>query len=268
MTDADAAIAAVQAGAAIVRRLFGRSLERIDKGAGDFATTADVQAEYAMSAILRHAYPRDSIVGEETGPSAGDSGRRWLLDPLCGTLNYAARMPVVAVNASLHDGVRFLAAAVANPFGDEVLWTDMSSAFMRSADGDTPLFPNSGSRLVDVNLDPPFPNAGTFRAVYLLADPRFIRSFRPRVVSTSMALAWVATGQRAAYVSDGDPRDSVHFGAGIALCRAAGCVVTDLDGFSWDRRAGGLLVAADAATHSTLLGIVKSQRSRWLRSGA
>jgi myo-inositol-1(or 4)-monophosphatase len=122
----------------------------------------------------------------------------------------------------------------------------------------TDVAPDRRSRLVDVNLDPPFPNAETFRAVHLLGDARFIDVFRPRVVSTSMALAWVATGQRAAYVTDGDPRNSVHFAAGIALCEAAGCVVTDLAGSSWDDGAGGLLVAADAETHAQLLDIVKS----------
>jgi hypothetical protein len=35
---------------------------------------------------------------------------------------------------------------------------------------DTDLAPSADSRLVDVNLDPPFPNAPGFRAVGLLAD--------------------------------------------------------------------------------------------------
>jgi myo-inositol-1(or 4)-monophosphatase len=263
MTDAEVAIAVVEAGATIVRRCFGTSLERVDKGAGDFATSADVGAEHAMLAVLRQARPQDAIVGEETGRSGAlDGGRRWLLDPLCGTLNYAAGMRVAAVNAALHDGTSFLAAAVADPFNHEVYWTDMSSALLRTKGGDATLSPHSRSRLVDLNLDPPFPNARAFRAVDLLADSRFANSFRPRVVSASIALAWVATGQRAAYVTDGDPRGSVHFAAGIALCQAAGCVVTDLGGLQWDRGAGGLLVAGDAETHAQLLGIVKSLRVR------
>jgi hypothetical protein len=43
-------------------------------------------------------------------------------------------------------------------------------------------------------------------------------------------LAWVAAGRRAAYVTEGDLRDSVHFAAGIALCQAAGCIVAGLHG--------------------------------------
>lgn len=40
MKDVEVAIAAAEAGAAVVLRGFGAALERVDKGAGDFATTA------------------------------------------------------------------------------------------------------------------------------------------------------------------------------------------------------------------------------------
>lgn len=137
----------------------------------------------------------------------------------CGTLNYAVRSALVAVNVAQSEG----AAAVVDPFAGEVFYTDGESARTRREGGEARLSPSSATRLVDVNLDPPFPNAPGFRAVDLLAHPRFVADFRPRVVSTSPALAWVAAGKRAAYVTDGtDLCGSVHFAAGIAVCRAAG----------------------------------------------
>src|SRR6187399_2083131 len=42
LTDSAVAVAAVQAGAAVVRARFGTALERLDKGGGDFATGADL----------------------------------------------------------------------------------------------------------------------------------------------------------------------------------------------------------------------------------
>lgn len=119
--------------------------------------------------------------------------------------------------------------------------------------------PASDNRLVDANLDPPFPGAPGFRAVDLLAHPAFVERFRPRVVSTTLALAWVAAGKRAAYVTDGgDLRESVHFAAGIALCRAAGCVVTGVDGAPLGPAGRGLVAAADAETHASLLSMIRS----------
>lgn len=271
LTDTEVASAAALAGAEVVRARYGRRHTRIDKGAGDFATDADVAAEEAILAIIRAARPGDAVHGEEGGRrGAVDAVREWLVDPLCGTLNYATGSQLVAVNVVLRDGP----AAVADPFSGEVFLTDGETAWVRygssgdadagGADGDAygygdgqasiparraargqvsgllagrqpvgeeQLTPTADTRLVDVNLDPPFPGAPSFRAVDLLAHPGFVERFRPRVVSTTLALAWVAAGRRAAYVTDGgDLSGSVHFAAGIALCRAAGSVVTGVDG--------------------------------------
>lgn len=140
--------------------------------------------------------------------------------------------------------------------------TDGESAWVRH-DGadDAPLRPTSASRLVDVDLDPPFPSVPGLRAVDLLAHPGFVEGFRPRVVSTTLALAWVAAGRRAAYVTDGDELfGSVHFAAGIAVCRAAGCVVTGIDGAPMGEGVRGLVVAADDETHERLMSMTRSRR--------
>ncbi|MET7288007.1 inositol monophosphatase family protein [Streptomyces sp. NPDC005573] len=259
-SDAQLALRAARSGAEVVRALYGGPLARFEKQAGDFATEADLAAEEAVLGVLRAARPGDAVTGEESGHTgAAAAHRRWLVDPLCGTLNYDARTMLVGVNVALSVRGSVTAAATADPFGGEVFWTDGERARVRDGDLDRGLTPSPGSALVDVNLDPPFPNAPGFRAVTLLADPEFVRRFRPRVVSTTLAVAWVAAGRRAAYVTDGDLRDSVHFAAGIALCRAAGCVVTDLHGRPPHSGAGGLIAAADQETHAALVAMVRSQ---------
>jgi myo-inositol-1(or 4)-monophosphatase len=168
---------------------------------------------------------------------------------------------LVSVNVALRSGTQVVVAASADPFANEVFWTDGAGSNLRRGGVDERLVPSAKSRLVDVNLDPPFPNEQVFRAARLLADKGFIEQFRPRVVSTTLAVAWVAAGRRAAYVTDGHLHDSVHFAAGIALCQAAGCVVTGIDGQPPHRGAGGLVVAADEQTHTALLTLVGNQRA-------
>lgn len=258
--DHEVAITAAEAGAAVVRSRYGTSLARVEKAGGDFATAADLEAERAIRDVLRAARPGDAVIGEEIGRTGAEAAARtWLVDPLCGTLNYAARMPLVAVNVALRAGSDTVVAASADPFAAEVFWTDGGRARVRRDGVDEPLTPSAGSRLVDVNLDPPFPNGPTFQAARLLAHPRFAARFRPRVVSTTLAVAWVAAGRRAAYVTDGHLLDSVHFAAGIALCRAAGCVVTGIQGQPLHTGVGGLLVAADADTHRELVALIAEQ---------
>lgn len=261
MNDVELAIAVVREGAAVVRRQFGSARKHVQKGPRDFATTADVEAEEAMVAVLRRERPVDTVMGEELGKSgASESPRTWLLDPLCGTLNYFAGTRIVAVNAALNTPDGVIAAAVADPFTSDVFWTDGRSAYVRSGERVVPARPRADSGLVEFNFDPPFPNGPGFRAVGFAADEEFTSGFSPRVVSSSLALTWVANGQRAAYVTDGDVRASVDFSAGLAICEAAGCRASNLRGDSWDCPAGGLIVAADERTHVTLVEIARKQQ--------
>lgn len=268
-TDAELAIRAAEAGSAVARAMYGQDLARFAKSANDFATEADVAAERAILDTVRGARPGDGFVGEELGGAAGtNSGRTWLVDPLCGTLNYAARTPLVAVNVALRVDDRVAAAAVADPFSGEVFWTDGEVARVRVAGRDEPLVPDATSRIVDVNLDPPFPNGERFRTVHMLRDEAFTDAFHPRVLSTTLALAWVAAGRHAAYVTDGDVRDSVHFTSGTALCRAAGCVVTNLAGQTLHTGLTGLIAAADRRTHAELVDLVSRQASSGSGTGS
>ena len=100
-TDAEVAVAAAQAGAACCAPC-SVALARYDKSDGDFATVADLEAEKAVTEVVRTARPADAITGEESGSTGADGAeRRWLVDPLCGTLNYAARSMLAAVNVAL-----------------------------------------------------------------------------------------------------------------------------------------------------------------------
>ncbi|MFG1839655.1 inositol monophosphatase family protein [Micromonospora sp. NPDC049175] len=262
ITDHALAIAAAEAGAAVVREQYGTSLARFSKTGDDFATTADVEAEKAILDVLRAGRPQDAVLAEESGRTGtGGNGRTWLVDPLCGTLNYAVRTMLTSVNVALRAGTRVSVAASADPFTDEVFWTDGTAAYARRGGVDEPLTPSAESRLVDVNLDPPFPHRHVFLAARMLADEGFIEQFRPRVVSTTLAVAWVAAGRRAGYVTDGEYLcDSVHFAAGIALGQAAGCVVTGIDGGPVHPGGKGLVVAADERTHGALLALIHNQR--------
>ena len=69
-------------------------------------------------------------------------------------------------------------------------------------------------------------------------------------------MTWLAAGRRAAYLHEGDLRDNVHFAAPIAIAQAAGCIVTGIHGQPLHTGVGGLLAAADEATHAALLALV------------
>jgi myo-inositol-1(or 4)-monophosphatase len=154
------------------------------------------------------------------------------------------------------------AAASAECVGDETYWTDGDSAWVRRGGADTALRPDTSSLMVAFNLE--VDRAGRRRASDVIADPRFFETYQPRITSSTLALAWVAAGRHAAYVTEGDLRDNVHFAPGVSLCRASGCVVSDLDGGPVDTGEGpgrsgrgGLIAAGDLATHAAMLALMR-----------
>ncbi|GEM32946.1 phosphatase [Nocardia neocaledoniensis NBRC 108232] len=257
-TDVEIAVRATEVASELIRSAYLAPVTRYAKEGDDFATQTDLAAERAILGVLAEARPGDRFLGEESGfTGAAGADRTWLIDPLCGTRNFAVGTPSVAVNVALRTGSAVTAAAVGAPFADEVLWTDGEGAFARRDGVDQRLRPEADNRLVDVDLDGPFPWSTPAR---LLDAPAFAEAFHPRVLSTSLALVWVAAGRRAAYVTGGDVSDSVHFAAGIAVCRAAGCVVTGLAGQPLDTAPHGLIAAADAETHARLLAAIAALR--------
>lgn len=253
--DHQVAIAAARAGAAVLREMYGTHMERELKSGIDFATDADLAAERAIGEVITRARPGDGFVGEELGTHAAKKGDRlWLVDPLCGTLNFAAMTPAYSVNVALTERGSTTAAAVSHPPTDEVYWTD-GAHFGILGPSRSPGPPTS--RLVDINADGPLDRP--FVGAQLAADPEFRAQFGPRVESTTLALAWVATGQRLGYVTDGAHRGSVHFTAGIALCQAAGRVITDFNGDAI-HTGPGIVAAADPETHARLLALISKHR--------
>ena len=262
LPDAKVALLAAEAGAVVVRRMYRTPVAHHLKVGTDFATDADLEAETAIRAVLSEHRPGDAQLGEEHGASGPDSPRRWLVDPLCGTRNFGAGLPLISTNVALSVSGEVTAAASAECVGDETYWTDGATAWVRRAGTDSTLRPDAANLMVAFNLE--VDAAGRRRASDVMADPAFFETYQPRITSSTLALAWVAAGRHAAYVTEGDLRDNVHFAPGVSLCRAAGCVVTDLDGRPVDTGAGqagatrgGLIAAADAATHAAMLDLMQ-----------
>ncbi|RYC04176.1 inositol monophosphatase family protein [Nocardioides zhouii] len=255
-TDRDVALDAARAGAAVLTEMFGSPLTRHHKTATDFATEADRAAERAILDVIHAARPEDGFEGEELGAvHAGAGGRTWLVDPLCGTLNFAAGSPSFCVNVALVDAGVTVAATVSHPPTGELYWSAGQEFGVLGRSSTEPPAPN---QLVDINADGPLDRP--FVGAQLAADPDFRAVFNPRIESTTLALAWVASGRRLGYVTDGRLEGSVHFAAGIALCQAAACVITDFDGNAV-HEGPGIIAARDRESHAALLALVARHRT-------
>ena len=116
---------------------------RTKAGPLDPVTVADEAAELALNAGLRALFPSDDVIGEEA-VAAGTAtlarlarpGRVWVLDPIDGTANFAAELPLFGVMAALVEADETLAGFIYDPFGDDCAYALAGQgAFLRAADG-------------------------------------------------------------------------------------------------------------------------------------
>src|SRR6266545_7694633 len=78
----------------------------------DIVTDADLAAERIVIDGLRALTPGAAILSEERGFTGTATGPRWIIDPLDGTVNYAAGLPWFSVSAAYHDGGEALISLV------------------------------------------------------------------------------------------------------------------------------------------------------------
>ena len=176
VSDSEVAMRAALAGAEVARSRYATKSLRVTQAGVDFTTEADIESERAIRAVLSELRPGDAILGEELGAS-GESARRWLVDPICGTMNFAAGVPVFAVNVALESDSTTRAAAVADPVAGHAFWTDGITAWRRVDGLDSLLTPTSSSRLVTVNLESSYSSGVGAR---LLVDKAIRSRFSPR----------------------------------------------------------------------------------------
>lgn len=98
--------AARAAGNVITRGFENRSdLDIQTKGAQDFVTKIDKEAEFTIISKIQQSFPEHSFIGEEGTNIKNNEEFTWVIDPLDGTSNFIAGIPHFAVSiALLHNG--------------------------------------------------------------------------------------------------------------------------------------------------------------------
>lgn len=226
------------------------------KGASDFVTHVDREAEGRIADLLLTEVPGSAIMGEELSPDLAAEGLVWIVDPLDGTTNFLHGYPMYSVSiAAAIDGE--LQAGVVLDVAHDV-------HYHASLGGGA----TANGRPIHVSKldDPTFALIGTgfpFKRLEWL--PAYQRQFSAiltqasgvrRTGSAALDLATVATGRY-----DGfwelmlAPWD---IAAGVLIVREAGGVVSNATG-----RAIGVehtaVVAGNGAIHAWLLAQLEAE---------
>jgi histidinol-phosphatase len=96
-------------------------------------TEADRAVESELRQALAAERPEDSILGEEQGASTA-GGRRWLLDPIDGTRNYARGIPIWATLIALEESDAVRLGVVSAPALGRRWWAERGSGAYASGE--------------------------------------------------------------------------------------------------------------------------------------
>lgn len=218
----DVAVAAARAAGDVL-------VERYERGARgvvtkssptDLVSEADLAAERAIRDVLAARAPDDGIMGEEGDDVAGTSGRRWIVDPLDGTVNYLFAIPQWCVSVACEGEV----GVVFDPLRDE-LFTAVGG---RASLGGEPLRGPERRDLGTAMVATGFGYDADVRAAQAAVVARLLPQVRDirRLGSAALDLAWTAAGRYDAYYEYG--LNAWDRAAGDLLCAAAGLEVRDL----------------------------------------
>ncbi|HEY8846626.1 MAG TPA: inositol monophosphatase family protein, partial [Candidatus Limnocylindrales bacterium] len=132
-------MATAEAAGAVLLEAFGRPATERRKGRHDVVTALDLASERLIMDNLAGAFPEDGRLGEETGrskrPPGGGSGRTWIVDPLDGTINYAAGLPIWCVSIALAIGPTVVLGVIRDAVHDATFWAIRGGGAWRVAGG-------------------------------------------------------------------------------------------------------------------------------------
>jgi len=234
---------------------------RTKSGPLDLVTDADEAAERVIEAGLTRIFPACTVVGEEAAaadPSVLDrlasADLAFVVDPVDGTANFAAGLPVFGCMAAAVSGGEVVAAWIHDPLGDDTaIALRGEGAWIADAEG---------RHRMDLRVAAPVPLAETVGAISwtYLKEP-----LRSRVTSRFPRLAavlgfrcaaheyrWVASGHaHVLFYNRLMPWDHLP---GWLLHREAGGYSRRFDGSEYrpTHRDGGLICAPDRASWDAL----------------
>ena len=244
--------ALLEAGA-ILKRAIERPIEVQYKSPISLVTETDKKVERAIIDIIRRKFPDHSILAEESEPQ-GNSGCKWIIDPVDGTSNFAHRFPVACVSIAFEENGIVKVGGVWNPFHGEWFWAERGKG--ASLNGKK-IRVSKMKTLKDSLLVTGFPYDRRKRASYYL---NFMKAFLMktqdirRLGSAALDLCYVACGRFDGYWEFHlQPWDQA---AAALIAKEAGARLSDFSGKPMNIY-GKQTLATNGHIHDEMLAIIK-----------
>lgn len=256
MTQAELLVVAIEAALAagnLLRQGFGTSFDIETKSTRhNLVTSYDKAAERLILSMISQRFTSHRFLGEEGGDQ-GDpqSSTVWIIDPLDGTGNFAASIPIFSVSIAAAIDNTVVCGVVYQPMSQELFFAEQGKGSFLNG---KPLRVSETKKLDDAFVATGFP--------YTVADDpkgcietfaRMARRGLPirRLGSAALDLAYLAAGRFDAYwEAILQPWD---FAAGALLVKEAEGLITDYEGKALSPMISTSVAASNGHLHPELL---------------
>jgi len=198
------------------------------KADGSIVTEADMAMQSALTGALLEHYPDVHMLGEEVSEAEQNrvidgSLDYWCLDPVDGTTNFHATVPLFSVSLGLISEGEIVLGVVYDPNRDECFGAVKGEGFW--IDGEKAARPRQPERLGDCIAFIDFKRLGKDLATNLVQDPPY-KSQR-NIGTCALEWAWLAAG-RVNLLLHGRER-IWDYAAGVLLIEESGGIGETLD---------------------------------------
>jgi myo-inositol-1(or 4)-monophosphatase len=227
--DLELAESAARAAGQVLMERFGGPAEGLGHKTSDtdLVSDADRAAEKVIRELLEAERPQDGLIAEEGSRHEAESGRRWVVDPLDGTVNFLYGIPHWAVSVAVEEAGAVTAGVVLDPTRDECFRATRGGGCELNG---KPLRVRAGQPLERAMIATGFSYQEERRAAQAKVAARLLPRVRDirRPGAAALDLAWLAAGRLDGYYERGlQPWD---WAAGRLLVTEAGGAVEQMPG--------------------------------------
>ena len=133
--DVELALRLADVATAAARPFVAEVVEHDTKPDGSPVSRADLASEAAMLAVLTKERPDDGVLSEEAGTVADGTGRRWLLDPIDGTVEFVRGGVHWGTHVSLEVDGRVVLGVITRPRQGQRWWAAAGWGAFTEPDG-------------------------------------------------------------------------------------------------------------------------------------
>lgn len=243
------------AAARVSMSFFGRSPKQWKKADDSLVTEADIAVETELRSILARERPDDAILGEEAGAS-GSGPRRWILDAIDGTVDFAKGTPHWGTLIALEVDGRLVVGVFEQPVHHRRYWaTRGGGAYLREEDlpgAPRRLAVTAAADLADARSYVPAPKWAPDDRARRISE-HMLRATQPRSVERHPALQVAEGGYELVVFHHAGPWD---LAAPALIVEEAGGRFTDITGDS--NLAHGTAIFSNGRVHDAFLASLQT----------